>query len=171
MVDRTNQSSAETTRRAILIVFTIVLVGPPLLIVVAGLAVVGLAPLGAFEYQRETVGIFQLAPPPQANGFRMLWRSVRNDFDRGRQIAAILISHAIQVMVRHVRQSAAFVIPVAAVGATETVRAKRPQRRRSTVHIPIQLGRHVADIIANHAAPLFDFQSSAMDDRRVQLTE
>ncbi len=44
MVDRTNQSSTETTRRAILIVFTIVLVGPPLLIVVAGLAVYALGP-------------------------------------------------------------------------------------------------------------------------------
>ncbi len=84
-------------------------------------------------------------------------------------VAGVLVGRPVEVVMGHVRQSAALVIPVAAVRAAEAMALERPQGGRAAVHVPVEVGGDWIDLVLDHAAPLLDFDSAVLDEDRVAL--
>ena len=98
-------------------------------------------------------------------------RSVGLDFDRRGVVLAPGPGERIEIMLAHVAQAAAFIIPIPAVRAADAVRMIRLHRRRAHIHVPIKIGRHRLRFRVHQPAPLLHLQSAALDDDRFAFLE
>src|SRR6185503_20879338 len=67
-------------------------------------------------------------------------------------------------MLAHVAETTAFIVPITAMRAAETVRMVRLHGRRAHIHVPIQIPRYRLRFRIHQAAPFLDLQSAALDD-------
>ena len=101
----------------------------------------------------------------------MRGRCVSFDLDGPGVVLSVKVVERIKLVLPHIAQTTAIVVPIPAMRTAHATRNIRFQRARTTVHVPVKIGGHGFRSQIDPTGPLLDLQSAVMHIHRVRLLQ
>ena len=108
----------------------------------------------AVENEHGAVGVFHADLAPRQHGVVVLFLAVALDLHRAFVVLTHDVLNRVEVVLAHVAQAAAVVVPVTPEGAVHAVRVVRFERGRAKPHVVVELPGHGLRCQVGPAAPV-----------------